>query len=211
LSGGTYTVIVTDACGCTQTGSFTVQEPEAVGAYFGAIIPLLDGTYFVHVVPYGGVAPYQFRRSTPVGYTDWGPGNGFLGVPPGDYTFEVMDARGCTAQAAVTLSSDGNRPENDPATEPVAERATLTAATAMAVSLFPNPTAGSFTVELSEPTPAGTTLYATNLAGQVLLEKQLDSGAERQTVEAGALPPGIYFLQVMVEGSVVAVEKLIRE
>ena len=221
LTGGLYTVVVTDACGCTRSNTFTVNQPEQLSLYFGAIIPLLDGTYFVQAIPYGGSSPYKFRRNTPpAGFTDWSSSNGFMGVPPGDYVFEVEDAHGCIANSAITLSPLSPQPMNiQTNTEGTAlapnerEAQTVTASVEQdwSVRLFPNPNVGRFTVDLLQPATAEMALGITDQSGRLLLEKYVEPGSQIQMVNAETLPAGLYFLQVVSGGKVMAIEKFVKQ
>jgi len=223
LIGGDYTVIVTDACGCTRAANYTVNQPAQLNQYFASIIPLLDGTYFVQVIPYGGTSPYKFRRSTPpTGFTDWSSSNGFLGVPAGDYMFEVEDGKGCIAQVPLTLAPLSPRPlgtEDGKTAETallsVENRESSATPTSVeqkwAISLFPNPNAGSFTVDLLQSAMAEMSFGITDQKGRLLLEKQVETGSQIQMVNAEILPAGLYFLQVIAGGKVVAVEKFVKE
>jgi hypothetical protein len=215
LSGGTYEVVVTDACGCTQIGRFTINEPNQLGIYVNVAIPLLDGTYFVQVIPYGGTALYQFRRSDLAGgFTAWSASNGFIGVPAGDNTFETQDANGCTAQAALMLAPISLRPQAENATETTAQRTPETAqATAerWSVPLFPNPNTGNFNVILPENTSRAGALYVSDVAGRIVHTQKIADSDATQAVQAGELPSGLYFLQVVVAGKVMAVEQFVKE
>ncbi len=79
------------------------------------------------------------------------------------------------------------------------------------VRVIPNPNPGQFTVELTTPATAKTVLKITDLAGQTVFEKQADPGSDRQTVHAERLAPGLYFLQVISEGKLLAVEKFVKQ
>lgn len=220
LSGGSYQVLVTDACGCTRAGEFIVNEPVQVSFYFGNVIPLLDGTYFVQVVPYGGTGPYKFRRSTPPsGFTDWSSSNGFLGVAPGDYVFEVEDAHGCQVQLPLSLSPLAPRPmdlQHEATTPSEAENRTALANTSSvaqnwSVLLFPNPNTGNFSIDLFRQAAAAMAFGITDQNGRLLLEQNIETGSQVIAINAETLPGGIYFLQVMEGGKVVAVEKFVKQ
>lgn len=77
--------------------------------------------------------------------------------------------------------------------------------------IFPNPNTGIFTVELSEPAAPGTVFRVVGVTGQTLLEQAAQPGLATQTVDAGALPAGLYFLQVVADGRVTAVEKFVKQ
>ncbi len=101
LGPGTFTVIVTDANGCTATDQVTISEPQVLsvsGQTTSESAPnMLDGAIDITVT--GGVAPYTF---------DWGV-NGvtedLTGLEGGQYTVQVTDANGCVETATFTVQT----------------------------------------------------------------------------------------------------------
>ncbi len=79
------------------------------------------------------------------------------------------------------------------------------------IRIVPNPNPGQFTVVLPGPAPANLFLKISDLAGRMVFEKQAENGSQRQTIRAEKLPPGLYFLQVVSEGKLLAVEKFVKE
>ena len=77
--------------------------------------------------------------------------------------------------------------------------------------IFPNPNTGTFTVELPEAAKSGMRFSITDLAGRLVQEQATEQGGKQQTVQAGLLPNGLYFLQVVAEGKVLAVEKFVKQ
>ena len=77
--------------------------------------------------------------------------------------------------------------------------------------IFPNPNTGDFTVELTEAARPGMVFKITDPTGRLVLQKPVDAGTERQLVQAGGLPEGMYFLQVVTEGKVTAVGRFVRQ
>lgn len=77
--------------------------------------------------------------------------------------------------------------------------------------VIPNPNTGVFVAEISEPAPANTQYRIVSLTGQVWQTGIIPEGARQQNVEAGDLPNGLYFLQLLVNGQVLTVGKLIKQ
>lgn len=79
-----------------------------------------------------------------------------------------------------------------------------------AMRLYPNPNTGHFTLELPAPAPSGTTIRITDPTGRLAFEAAAKVGSERQQVQAGALPAGLYFVQVLQEGRVVGILRFVK-
>lgn len=100
LGTGTYTVIITDSQGCTDTISQVISEPA----------PLSINTNFVNVGCFGastGSASANASGGTP-GYSYlWMPGAyntpNISSLPTGTYTVTVTDTNGCTNNSSVTI------------------------------------------------------------------------------------------------------------
>lgn len=107
LSAGTYTVSVTDAHNCTATGttSYEVTEPaETLTATAALVNPdsCQGNKGKATVTPAGGNGSYEFRWSD--GQTSQ-TATGLSSVTnSGAYTVTVTDAKGCTANASVTVT-----------------------------------------------------------------------------------------------------------
>ncbi|HOY04622.1 MAG TPA: gliding motility-associated C-terminal domain-containing protein [Saprospiraceae bacterium] len=102
LVAGTYTVTVTDAAGCTFSGSTVLTEPPALllSALFNDPGCAGNNTGSAQAVSVtGGVPPYLFALSG----QDFGTASTFGGLTAGTYTLTVMDANGCTADTSATL------------------------------------------------------------------------------------------------------------
>ena len=77
--------------------------------------------------------------------------------------------------------------------------------------ISPNPNLGTFSVVMAEPALPHMTFRITDLTGRLLMEKQTETGSRQQTVRASDLPSGLYFLQVVSEGKVLAVKKFVKQ
>lgn len=101
LSAGTYTVIVTDANGCTVTQTITITEPTAIAASATSTTAICtSGTGTASVNASGGTGPYTYN---------WSPSGGTnvnaTGLTTGNYSCTITDANGCTFVQTVTVNS----------------------------------------------------------------------------------------------------------
>ena len=105
LAPGVYSVVLTDARGCTATAATTISEPPALSGTITGDNTVCPGeaSAFLMIVPTGGTAPYSYN---------WTPGNfggqGIGPLPAGAYSVVVTDANGCTLTRSfvVTTSED---------------------------------------------------------------------------------------------------------
>ena len=77
--------------------------------------------------------------------------------------------------------------------------------------IFPNPNPGTFSVELPEAATPNMAFRVIGVTGQMVKEQSAQAGGSLQTVQVGDLPAGLYFLQVVSEGKVLAVEKFVKQ
>jgi hypothetical protein len=103
LPVGSYTVLATDAAGCSIEQTATITQPEQLVATVQNIQHVAcpqDQTGSATIQASGGVMPYIIQ---------WPGGNaGNLGV--GNYTVSVTDANNCTATVSFSIVSMDNTP-----------------------------------------------------------------------------------------------------
>jgi len=103
LDGGSYSVTVTEAGGCSRTYNFTVAEPEELT---GDATDIVNNPCFDYeegeatIIVDGGEIPYSY--SLDGGATTLL--NNFNGLPAGDYVVTVTDANGCTLDVPFTIT-----------------------------------------------------------------------------------------------------------
>ncbi|MDO8367937.1 MAG: T9SS type A sorting domain-containing protein [Saprospiraceae bacterium] len=105
LSGGIYTVNVSDANGCDFSTEASVAEPAPYSPWdIQTVNPLCpnDATGSATASITGGTEPYSFL------WSNGATGNSLANVPSGNYNVEVTDANGCKSSTSVSLTSSDN-------------------------------------------------------------------------------------------------------
>ena len=101
----------------------------------------------------------------------------------GDYT-----ATGCSP---LMLVSQGNQNGNGMKTA---------AAHSKSFEIFPNPTSGSFNISLPETNGASiATVKVTDLAGKILMEKEIGQGATQERISSENLGAGVYLVHILLD------------
>jgi gliding motility-associated-like protein len=106
LPPGTYNVTVTDAEGCTNTASATVQDAPAIQPSISNVVDVdcNNPVGSVDLTVSGGTPGYTFNWSN--GSTAEDP----TGLPPGSYTVTVTDANGCTEMQNANIQDNSALP-----------------------------------------------------------------------------------------------------
>jgi hypothetical protein len=82
---------------------------------------------------------------------------------------------------------------------------------AKGITIKPNPTTGYISIELSEEANANTTFRVMGLTGQTFLNTPAQVGSKMQSLQTALLPSGLYFLQVIIDGQVRQVVKMVKQ
>ncbi len=101
LTGGTYTITVTDNNGCAATASTIITQSPAVTVTASVTANVLcngGSTGSVLSTPANGTAPYTYS------WTGGGTNAAESGLSSGSYTITVTDNSGCTATASATIT-----------------------------------------------------------------------------------------------------------
>ena len=111
LTAGAYNVLITDANGCTTTGSFQLDAPTPMevsvdvtllpGGAAVSCTSASDGSLTTTII--GGIAPYVLAWSGPEGFT--GSTESLSDLEAGTYTLTITDQNGCSAQATAVLNA----------------------------------------------------------------------------------------------------------
>ncbi|RYZ24619.1 MAG: T9SS type A sorting domain-containing protein [Chitinophagaceae bacterium] len=135
LAAGNYSVIITDANGCTATVSnISVGQPAAAVSGTTVVTDAScagnDGA--INLTPAGGIAPYTFNWGGSITTEDR------TGLSAGTYTVIITDNNGCTGTVQATVASAGTISNMNPVSSQVVCSGSNTAAIA-----FSGATAGA--------------------------------------------------------------------
>ena len=103
LSGGTYSVTVTDANNCTTPASVVIAEPAALTLSHTQVNVLCNGnsTGSINLTIAGGTPSYTIAWNDGIATEDRSA------LPAGSYFVTVTDANGCVATAGVIITQPG--------------------------------------------------------------------------------------------------------
>lgn len=79
------------------------------------------------------------------------------------------------------------------------------------ISIYPNPSNGVFTIEMQQAAKSGMQFRITDISGKSVYEANAVWGKSIHQLDANFLTSGLYFLQVISNGKVLAVKKLIKQ
>lgn len=173
LSGGNYSVIITDGNGCTDTFSATVNEPAVLSASGVSTNESLGNDGTIDLTVTGGTSSYTFAWTGPGGFTS--SSEDLSGLAGGTYDVTVTDANGCTTTTQViVISTVGIFEWNE-----------------NSFAVFPNPTNGVFTVKINS---ADNIIEIMDVTGRKVITKNLTSNLT--AFDLSAMENGVYFVHV---------------
>jgi large repetitive protein len=100
LTAGTYSVVISDANGCSTSSNYTVNEPSSLTASLSTNNVTCNGANngSIDLTVNGGVSPYSYVWSNGQITED------ITAVSPGGYTVTVTDVNGCTITTSTTIN-----------------------------------------------------------------------------------------------------------
>ena len=202
LAPGTYTVVVTDANGCSKSGSWTVGQTNSVCANIsvtGAVNTTVCYNALATITVAGGVTTFSV-------------------VAPGDATF--IAGQNILFKPGTSVSSGAHMHGYISGTFCLNPAAPITAATTgqdepqMNLSttnftIFPNPTSGNFTlVQKGEKTYGTVKVEVYTMNGEKIMTERM-IGEQRHEFQFSDIPVGLYFVKIVADDYVETI-KLIK-
>lgn len=171
---GPYTVTVTDAGGCMSVALITLSSLPAPQPQISQVLDtLFCSPAFIS---------YQWLLNGQLIPGAFGPF--FVPTVPGLYQVVVADTNGCTGNSTDFLCN--GTAISDPGT-------------ALAMTIFPNPTNGRLVLRSHLPIQAPLRVALTDLSGRMLADWPLPQLLQDQELDLQGLAAGVYLLQVTVE------------
>jgi len=195
LAAGTYSVIVTDDNGCTQTTTVTVGEPSSITSTLDSI-DASCGTCSngsADLTVNGGTSPYTYAWSNSSTSED------LVNVMPGTYTVVITDNNGCQHTDTITVNFSTNLQDANAATENI--------------SVYPNPSNGeNIFIRLPEAQtstePVLLTVY--DVTGNEVYTENLVAGNMVGLYRVNlSLADGVYTFSIVQDESVYAAQLII--
>lgn len=188
LCAATYSVSVIDVNNDTSVANVTLTEPAALGVSITPIHATCDTCT-------NGVASATASGGTPVYSWEWNTippqyGQTATGLLPGTYSVTITDSWGCATVDSILITE-------------VQELVALT----KSIRIYPNPSHGSFTIDLRRTKAEGIKVY--NILGELLIEERVSKDAI--VINMDHVEAGVYFVKInTASGTVTKKINLIR-
>jgi len=195
LAAGEYTVTVTDAGGCTATSAADVGQPADLTTLLVDIVndTIGQSNGSIEVTVSGGVQPYTFAWKNSTG-TVIGTTEDISGLPAGTYTLVVTDANGCLSQSGYTIQEIN---------------ATTETGLGGHVLLYPNPTSGMVTIELTGlAIQQSLQVTAFDVTGRLVSFER--ANVNKLTMNFKEKPSGVYLLKIVVGNEMITKRLVVR-
>ncbi|MFH1319535.1 MAG: GEVED domain-containing protein [Bacteroidota bacterium] len=189
LSGGIYTLTVTDSLGCISVEDAVIYEsdPLIISTNFFNVSAdtICDGQVMAY--PTGGTGTYTYQWNDPGSQTTSIAYNLCIGT----YIVTVTDANGCSATASVYVDS-------------LPSGIGSAAFVNNSINIYPNPNTGEFMIEMTLYKKQDVGIKIFSLDGKLVFSemlRQIDNYNKRMNLNANS--KGIYLVYFLIEGKYV--------
>ena len=183
LTAGTYFVEITDANGCSTSGSYDITEPTAIDLNPTTTADLGNNEGSIDLNITGGTPGYTFEWSNGATTED------LSDLSAGIYTVIVTDMNGCTAEISTEVLNESN-----------ANTSTLQD---IALNVYPNPSYGNVKISWKG---SGMKLSVIEQSGRVVMNRSIQN---YQTIMLTDLEAGMYMVTIKSTNGSTATKQLI--
>jgi hypothetical protein len=196
LTPGPYTVYTLDNNSCPDTYNTTVTQPNAL-SLSGTSSNANPNNGTITLSGNGGVMPFTYSID---GGTTFQSGSLFTGLTGGSYSCIIVDNNGCSSSTTVFINTVGLDE--------------LTPSALQLVSLYPNPTSGSFTLEVTGVVNSSLDVKVFNMSGQLISEISIpvNNGIVNHSIELSKkIAIGQYYLGIYDGTNTPIITKIVKQ
>lgn len=198
----TYYYPVQDATGAIATATAKTTQPAValVASSTAGSTATTGGTTTIVVSASGGTAPYTGTGS-------------FSSIKAGNYSYTVSDAKGCKSVTFVTVKQASaarvatNASIIDPTTSRITTTNELLQNSAFKITVFPNPTVNSFTLNVTGGTFEVVNILVSSIDGKILYQTKGNTNTNYSF--GNGFLSGIYIVKV-IQGNSSEILKVIK-
>ncbi len=183
-----YTVIVTDANGCTDEFEIEITSPDEIEVASSVSNEVFGGDGFITTTTIGGIPGYTYLWSTGATTED------IEDLDAGTYTLTVTDANGCSVTFVYVVDS----------------QLSLDDFGDNVFVIYPNPAQNEIWIaNESDMSINSVKLY--NAVGQLVYEENTEDNVGQQYVDVSYFSNGVYFVVLDIDGKLAKSKVLIQK
>jgi large repetitive protein len=196
LAPGTYAVQVFDQNGCNTSTITSINEPTSLvsNAQTSNSLNGNDGT--ITITANGGTLPYLYS----IDGINFQSANLYTGLNFGTYTTYVKDSKGCISEVIVEIKSELGIDDIENSINNI--------------KLYPNPTSGSFTLEMAKVQSQTVVIRIFNLAGEMIanFDAPTSNGTLIQSFELSRkIAVGTYYIGIYDGNNQPVIQKIVKQ
>jgi Secretion system C-terminal sorting domain/SprB repeat/HYR domain len=183
LAAGTYSVIVSDASGCSiASNSVVLTSPETIQIQVNSVINDINnaGIGSISISTNGGTAGYSYNWT--LNGAPFSDKEDLVGLQMGAYVCVVTDANGCfvSSQTIVVQNSVATSEPN----------------WAKGLLISPNPTSGQLQIAFKNQLTRDFSVQLFDVNGQILRSENFDGAQSTISLNYSDVPTGVYLMAV---------------
>lgn len=180
LGAGTYSVTIQDGTGCFGTATATLNQPLAINVFSYVVDETVASDGEINITVSGGVPPYTYSWTGPLGYTSTNEDIG--GLISGNYTLTVIDDNGCIKTETIIVNSFvGSQNFID-----------------QNFKIYPNPSSGIFNIDCGQNQKNNFKIYVFDLTGRLILQQE-SKNIYKSKIDISEKLPGTYFVKLFLD------------